>query len=126
MVAISRPHLTQTATNVVHRARAASAPIVEVRADARREVSLKAWLCAEAFSARGWVLDLSEDGARLGGVGFRFTKGEAVMLKVELEAHAAPLVLKGEVVRADPVCVRFTHGSLEDHVRLAHFLDRLH
>jgi hypothetical protein len=121
------------ATNVIQRAPSPHAPPLEARDKARVPVALRVWLCAEAFSARGWALDLSEHGARLGGVGVRFHAGEQVLAKIVLDDNEAPIVLKAEVVRYQPVavresacpelCIRFTDGSLDDRFALGRFLD---
>jgi hypothetical protein len=110
MVAICRSTAAPAAHNVVRKT-ARAQHVVEARTEERVPVTLKAWLCAEAFSARGFVLDLSPHGARLGGVGFRFREGERVLLKVQLDDAATPVVVRAEVVRADPVCVRFLDGA---------------
>jgi PilZ domain len=133
MVAMVRTQ-TREATNIVKRATSRAAP-VQAREKARTPVALRMWLCAEAFSARGFALDLSEHGARLGGVGVRFRPGEQVLAKILLNDDEAPLVLKAEVVRYQPVsvrasacpelCIRFTDGSLDDRFRLGRFLDAL-
>jgi hypothetical protein len=133
MVAMVRPSAyassaANTATNIVRRAppRADRARVHEAREQPRTQVTYKAWLCAESFSARGFVLDLSNDGARLGGVGFRFTPGERVILKVVADDAQPPVVLKAEVVRADPVCVRFVDDGRPIDADVAQLLAQVH
>lgn len=106
---------------------------VEDRASARHRVALQAWLCAEDASYRGYVLELSLGGARVGGVGTRLQPGERVLCKVVLSAGEAPVVLRAEVVRyalvvagdhfaCPELCVRFLdegaeHERVEDYLR---------
>lgn len=121
------------ARHPVRRAERADLRVVEPRRAERQRVALRAWLCGTDGSQRGWVLDLSTSGARLGGVGTRLQPGERVLCKLVLAAAEAPVVLRAEVVRYAPVaaadrwacpelCVRFLdegpeHERVEDYVR---------
>lgn len=119
--------------NLVRRTERADLRVVEARRAERQRVALRAWLCGADGSQRGWILDLSTSGARLGGVGTRLKPGERVLCKVVLAETEAPAVLRAEVVRYAPVaaadrwacpelCVRFLddgpeHERVEDYVR---------
>jgi hypothetical protein len=129
MVAMQR-QTAPSARNVVRRTAPDPLVLVEARGEKRAAVALKAWVCGAEHSARGYALDLSQDGARFGGMGTRFEVGDEVIVKLELAAHEAPAVLKAEVVRYAPapscphLCVRFREESpvddvfrVEQHVR---------
>ncbi len=106
-------------------------PLVEGRRRPRVPVALRAWVCTEALSVRGFALDLTENGARFGGMGLKLKVGDAVIVKIVVDEADAPVVIKGEVVRYAPtagacpdVCVRFVDAPVDEHFRVARFLDR--
>src|SRR4051812_20620883 len=81
-------------------------PLVEGRGNGRKRVALRAWLMCPDSAARGYALDLSESGARLGGVGTRFEVGQRLLCKIELQPHEACVVVRAEVTRFHPVAAR--------------------
>ena len=98
----------------------------------RANVTLKAWLMSPQGSERGYALDLSETGARLGGMGRRFAVGEKALLKLMLAPDEVPVVVRAELMRFVPVAegqlprelaVRFLDLDLDDWFRIARFVD---
>lgn len=106
----------------------------EQRAKARRGVALRAWACADEGSKRGYVLDLSETGARIGGMGTSLKPGARVVLKIVLDEREPPVVVRAEIARYHVVvarsgpgcpelCARFVDVPLDEWFRIARFLD---
>jgi hypothetical protein len=100
----------------------------EARRAPRRRLALPAWLCGTEGSARGYALDLSQGGARFGGVGTKLRPGDRLLAKIVLDEREAPVVLRAEVVRlalvaaagraaCPEVCVRFIDSALEEQWR---------
>ena len=106
--------------------------LVDGRRHARVKVCVRAWLCAEGGSARGYCLDLSRTGGRFGGMGVKLAVGQKLIAKLVVDEADAPVVVRAEVVRYAPLagcpelCVRFLDSELEETFRLAAFLDSVH
>lgn len=102
---------------------------VDVRGMRRARVAMQAWIVDEAFTARGYALDLSEGGAKVGGVGTRVPVGARVLLKLKLTPNAIPIVMRAQVVRYDfteglPTCaLRFLEMAWDDAFDLSRALD---
>ncbi len=133
MVAAARlaPTPRHAATNLVHRKDAAER-VLEARNHQRARIALRAWLCDDEGAARAYTLDLSPDGARVGGAGQRFAVGQSVLLKLVLDDAEAPVVLRAEVLRYQPgvsvpdVCLRFLPTSHVDELfRVARYVAKL-
>lgn len=134
MVAVARPMSTApvSATNLVKRSAAAPERIHEGRNRLRARIALRAWICDDEGARRGYTLDLSPDGARVGGAGTRFTVGDRVVLKVVLDEAEPPVVLRAEVVRYHPgvscpdLCLRFLPSCHVDELfRVARFVSAM-
>ncbi len=97
------------------------------RTATRKDVALKCWLMDDEGSARGYALDISKDGARLSGVGSRFTVGQRLLCKLLLDAKQPALVVRCKIVRVSSgeVGVRFLELGFDEWFRLGRFLDRL-
>lgn len=97
----------------------------EQRCARRRPVALRAWLMTLDGASRGYALDLSESGARLGGVCSRLEPGERALCKIELRPHEEPIVVRAEVIRNDgrDCAVRFIDVNLDEWFRLARYVD---
>jgi hypothetical protein len=93
---------TPVARNVVKRTER-DRPLVDARRAPRLRVALRAWLCGVEGSTRGYVLELSAGGARLGGMGTKHQPGDRLVAKIVLDEAEAPAVVKVEVVRYAPV-----------------------
>lgn len=135
MVAAARlaPTPRLAATNIVHRRAAAPERVVEARNQRRARIALRAWLCDDEGAARAYTLDLSPDGARVGGAGRRFAVGQSVVVKLVLDDAEAPVVLKAEVLRYHPgvsvpdLCLRFLPTSHVDELfRVARYVAKVH
>lgn len=120
------PHVA--ATNLVRRGAGAADRLGEARNHPRARIALRAWLCDDEGSTRGYTLDLSPDGARVGGAGTRFKVGQSLLLKVVLDDAEPPAVLRAELVRYHPgiscpdLCLRFLPTSHVDELfRVARF-----
>lgn len=119
MVALLRS-APASATNVVRRHvrhDLAESVLVDGRGAARRRVALPAWLVLDESSLRGYVLELSAAGARLGGMGTRLRVGERVLAKMALHPHNPPVLLRAEVVRYTPVLATGAHACPELCIR---------
>lgn len=90
----------------------------------RREAALKCWLMREDESARGYALDVSKTGARVSGVGSRYSEGERMLCKLELGDKEPPVVLRCKVVRVaeGEVGVRFLELGFDEWYRLGRFV----
>ena len=124
-------HNAPAAKNVVRKAKRADA-VVDVRREARVRVTLPAWVCGESLSGRGYALEMNAGGARFGGMGLKLRVGEPVLVKLVVDPQDAPVVMRGEVVRYAPnrgacpdLCVRFVDAPVDEHFRIARFLDGL-
>ena len=97
----------------------------EQRETRRRPVALRAWLMTLEGASRGYALDLSESGARLGGVCSPLRPGERALCKIELRPHEEPVIVRAEVVRNDgrDCAVRFFDVNLDEWFRLARYVD---
>lgn len=102
------------------------------RRGARKAVALKAWCVLPERSARGFVVDLSETGARIGGVAGGFAEGQRMLFKVQLEPTEPPVICRAVVVRwhqpagrSPELAVRFEDLAFDDWFRLARRLDRI-
>lgn len=95
---------------------------VDARGAPRVRTAVPLWLCGDEGSARGWALELSATGARVGGVGACLAPGTRVVVKLAVAAGEAAVVLRAEVVRYAPVlahdgaacpelCLRFLDGA---------------
>lgn len=131
MVAVARLSATApaAATNLVQRSDRTQSRIVEGRNQLRARIALRAWICDDEGARRGYTLDLSPDGARVGGAGTRFAVGQSVLLKVVLDEAEPPAVLRAEVVRYHPgvscpdLCLRFLPTSHVDELfRVSRFV----
>ncbi|MBI1947645.1 MAG: PilZ domain-containing protein [Deltaproteobacteria bacterium] len=131
MVAAARlaPTPRLAATNLVHKNAAAPERVVDARNHRRARIALRAWLCDDQGSSRAYTLDLSPDGARVGGAGSRFTVGQSLLLKIVLDDAEPPVVLKAELVRYHPgistpdLCLRFLPTSHVDELyRVARYV----
>lgn len=107
--------------------------MADTREKPRRKVALKAWLMTLDGATRGYALDLSEGGARLGGMGTHHEVGSTLLAKICLEPHESPIVVRCKVVRysapagrtlATEISVRFVDVNLDEWFRLARFLDK--
>ncbi len=107
--------------------------MADTREKPRRKVALKAWLMTLDGATRGYALDLSEGGARLGGMGTHHEVGSTLFAKICLEPHESPIVVRCKVVRysapagrtlATEISVRFVDVNLDEWFRLARFLDK--
>lgn len=143
VAAVARPSLVPTpspfraiASLLPRPAEAAPAPprTREERAKARKLVAIRCWVCALDGSKRGYVLDLSESGARIGGVGTSLVVGTGVLLKLDLGRGEPTVALRGEVSRYHAVlarsgpgcpelCVRFVDVDVDQWFSVARFLD---
>lgn len=117
------------ATNLVNKSAASPEPIVEARNRQRARIALRAWLCDDDGSTRGYTLDLSPDGARVGGAGTRFRVGQSLLLKIVLDDVEPPAVLRAELVRyhagvsCPDLCLRFLPTSHVDELfRVSRFV----
>ncbi len=131
MVAAARlaPTPRLAATNLVHKNSATPERVIEARNHRRARIALRAWLCDDEGASRGYTLDLSPDGARVGGAGSRFAIGQSVLLKIVLDDAEPPVVLKAELVRHHPgistpdLCLRFLPTSHVDELfRVARYV----
>ena len=131
MVAATRLHPTApvAATNLVRRGASSPERVLEARNHGRARIALRAWLCDDDGSCRGYTLDLSPDGARVGGAGTRFKVGQSLLLKVVLDDAEPPAVLRAELVRYHPgiscpdLCLRFLPTSHVDELfRVSRFV----
>ena len=111
---------------------AAPERVVEARNHQRARIALRAWVCDDEGAARAYTLDLSPDGARVGGAGSRFSMGQSVLLKLVLDDAEAPVVLRAEVLRYHPgvsvpdLCLRFLPSSHVDELfRVARYVAKL-
>jgi len=101
----------------------------DLRVQKRAKVAMQAWIVDETQTARGYVLDLSEGGARVGGAGTRVPVGTRVLLKLKLTPTSVPLVVRAQVVRYDfdhgmPMCaLRFLEMAWDDAFDLSRALD---
>lgn len=134
MVAVARPMSAApvSATNLVKRSAATPERVHEGRNHPRARIALRAWVCDDEGAARAYTLDLSPDGARVGGAGARFTVGQSVLMKLMLDDAEAPVVLKAEVLRYHPgvsvpdLCLRFLPSSHVDELfRVARYVAKL-
>lgn len=110
--------------------------VLEGRKAARKPVALRAWVMTMEGAARGYALDLSEGGCRLGGMGTRFQVGQKLLCKIELSPAEAPVVIRAHVARyhlvaatdgyaCPELCLRFSDVNLDEWFRIARFLDAL-
>lgn len=97
----------------------------DLRGVRRRPVALRAWLMTLDGSQRGYALDLSESGVKLGGVCSPLQPGERALCKIELRPHEEPVVVRAVVVRNDgrDCALRFVDVNLEEWFRLARYVD---
>lgn len=92
----------------------------DARRHQRRGIALKTWVMDSTRTARGYILDMSETGARIGAVGTKFPVGTRVVVKMDLGASHAPIACEAQVVRFDmdktqpDVCVRFLNLKFDD------------
>ena len=96
----------------------------------RQQVALQCWAMKPTGTVRGYVLDLSEHGALLGGISKGFVIGQGMLLKMTLSSTEPPIILRAEAVRwheretgARHLAVRFLEVPFDDWFRLARFLD---
>lgn len=131
MVAAARlaPTPRLAATNLVHKNGAAPERVVEARNHRRARIALRAWLCDDEGACRGYTLDLSPDGARIGGAGTRYAVGRTLLVKIVLDDAEPPVVLKAELVRyhagitCPDLCLRFLPTSHVDELyRVARYV----
>ena len=134
MVAAARlaPTYQRIAINVVKRSAASPERIIEGRNHQRARIALRAWLCDDDGSTRGYTLDLSPDGARVGGAGTRFHVGQSLLVKIVLDDAEPPAVLRAELIRYHPgiscpdLCLRFLPTSHVDELfRVARFVAKM-
>lgn len=118
------------ATNIVRRSKDLTAPLIDARSSSRVRVAQRAWLCGADGSIRGYVLDLSAEGGRFGGAATRLQPGERIIVKLLLDRHEAPLVVRAEVVRYAPalhcpeLCMKFVEFPDDDtQAKLRAFID---
>lgn len=111
----------------------AAEEMFDPRHRARHEVALPCWAMKPTGTQRGYVLDISEDGARLGGISSGFVLGQGMLLKIELAPGEAAVILRAEAVRwqqslngGRQLAVRFLEVPFDDWFRLARFLDAAH
>lgn len=97
----------------------------ERRETNRRSGAMRAWIMSLEGASRGYVLDVSESGARLGGVCSPLGVHERALCKIELRPNEEPLVVRAEIVRNDgqDAAVRFVDLNLDEWFRLARFVD---
>ena len=134
MVAVARlaPTYRNTAINVVKRSATSPERIIEGRNHQRARIALRAWLCDDDGSTRGYTLDLSPDGARVGGAGTRFKVGQSLLVKIVLDDAEPPAVLRAELIRYHPgiscpdLCLRFLPTSHVDELfRVARYVAKM-
>lgn len=91
----------------------------------RRRGAMRAWIMSLEGASRGYALDVSESGARLGGVCSPLGIRERALCKIELRPNEEPLVVRAEIVRNDgqDAAVRFVDLNLDEWFRLARFVD---
>jgi hypothetical protein len=103
--------------------------IHDVREKRRARVAMQAWIVDETQSLRGYALDLSDGGARVGGVGTRIPVGARVLLKLKLEPTSVPMALRAHVVRYDfvdgipTIALRFLEIAWDDAFDLGRAID---
>ena len=97
----------------------------ERRETNRRSGAMRAWIMSLEGASRGYALDVSESGARLGGVCSPLGVRERALCKIELRPNEEPLVVRAEIVRNDgqDAAVRFVDLNLDEWFRLARFVD---
>lgn len=95
------------------------------RQNHRRAGAMRAWIMSLEGASRGYALDVSETGARLGGVCSPLGLNERALCKIELRPNEEPLVVRAEIVRNDgqDAAVRFVDLNLDEWFRLARFVD---
>lgn len=100
------------------------------RRTARHGVALQCWAMKPTGTERGYVMDLSESGALLGGIGSGFVLGQGMLLKMTLSSIEPPIILRAEAVRWQErdsggrnLAVRFLEVPFDDWFRLARYLD---
>lgn len=100
----------------------AARPTVDARRAPRVRAASPLWLCGDAGSVRGWALELSSTGARVGGAGVALVPGARVVVKIAMPAGEASIALRAEVVRhaavqreggvgCPEVCLRFLEDA---------------
>lgn len=93
---------------------------------AHREATvMRAWLMSLEGATRGYVVDVSESGARFYGSPSPLAAGERLLCKLELRPGENPIVVRAELVRNDgvEVALRFVDLNLDEWFRLARYVD---
>jgi hypothetical protein len=98
----------------------------------RHPVAYRAWLMDKRLTQRGYVMDVSETGAKLLGMGFRFSVGSRVLLKFQLNSREPTLVVRCQIIRfhscvgngLPDLAIQFLDLKHKDQERLRHFLYR--
>lgn len=127
----ARSHLAPRGFTDAHKAprhtprRENAQAVVDRRQTHRRSGAMRAWIMSLEGASRGYALDVSETGARLGGVCSPLGLNERALCKIELRPNEEPLVVRAEIVRNDgqDAAVRFVDLNLDEWFRLARFVD---
>jgi hypothetical protein len=103
--------------------------IHDLREKKRARVAMQAWIIDETQSMRGYALDLSDGGARVGGVGTRIPVGARVLLKLKLDQTSVPITMRAHVMRYDFVdgiavlALRFLEVAWDDAFAIGRAID---
>jgi len=96
----------------------------------RSDVALQAWAMKPSGTQRAYVLDLSESGARLGGISSGFVLGQGMLLKMKLGNEEGQIIMRAEAVRwhetpegTRQLGVRFLEVPFDDWFALCRHLD---
>jgi hypothetical protein len=108
---------------------ARAAKVHDLREQRRARVAMQAWIVDDTQSMRGYALDLSDGGARVGGVGTRIPVGARVVLKIKLEPTRVPIAMRAHVVRYDfvdgipTIALRFLEVAWDDAFDIGRVID---
>lgn len=95
----------------------------------RTDVAMRAWLMDGAGTQRGYIVDVSETGARISGVGMRVPVGERLVLKFQLRPGEPPRTCRVHAIRyhldktVPELAVQFLDLNFDDWFELARVLD---
>src|SRR4051794_31470961 len=78
-----------TAKNLIRKVGAPQGGSRDDRKTLRASVALRAWLTDDDGASRGYALDLSETGARFGGMSTRHKAGDLLLAKIEIDPKDA-------------------------------------
>jgi len=95
----------------------------------RSPVAMKAWLMDDAGTQRGYIVDVSESGARISGTGMRVPVGERLILKFQIHPGEPPIACRAHTIRyhfesgSPELAVQFLDLPFDDWFRLSRVID---